>query len=183
MTSWLVVGLGNPGPAFASHRHNIGYRVVEELARRMQLRFRVVRGIRAEVADGRIGPPGGDGPRLILAKSRTFMNETGWAVTRLLAYYKLEPPQMIVVHDELDIDVGQLRVKFGGGGQRSQRPEVDPGRPRHRGTFIGYASALAVHPAARIQPIFCSATSLPARVRTLRSRSVAPRMQWNHLLR
>ena len=132
MTSWLVVGLGNPGPAFASHRHNIGYRVVEELARRMQLRFRVVRGIRAEVADGRIGPPGGDGPRLILAKSRTFMNETGWAVTRLLAYYKLDPPQMIVVHDELDIDVGQLRVKFGGGdnghnGLRSIRAALGTG--------------------------------------------------------
>lgn len=132
MTSWLVVGLGNPGPAFASHRHNIGYRVVEELARRMQLRFRVVRGIRAEAADGRIGPPGGDGPRLILAKSRTFMNETGWAVTRLLAYYKLEPPQMIVVHDELDIDVGQLRVKFGGGdnghnGLRSIRAALGTG--------------------------------------------------------
>lgn len=115
MTSWLVVGLGNPGPAFASHRHNIGYRVVEELARRMQIRFRVARGIRAEVADGRIGPPGGDGQRLILARSRTFMNETGWAVTRLLAYYKLKPPQLIVVHDELDIEVGQLRVKLGGG--------------------------------------------------------------------
>jgi peptidyl-tRNA hydrolase, PTH1 family len=132
MTSWLVVGLGNPGPAFASHRHNIGYRVVEELARRMQLRFRVVRGTRAEVADGRIGPPGGDGPRLILAKSRTFMNETGWAVTRLLAYYKLEPPQMIAVHDELDIDVGQLRVKFGGGdnghnGLRSIRAALGTG--------------------------------------------------------
>jgi peptidyl-tRNA hydrolase, PTH1 family len=132
MTSWLVVGLGNPGPAFASHRHNIGYRVVEELARRMQLRFRVVRGIRAEVADGRVGPPGGDGPRLMLAKSRTFMNETGWAVTRLLAYYKLEPPQMIVVHDELDIDVGQLRVKFGGGdnghnGLRSIRAALGTG--------------------------------------------------------
>ena len=132
MTSWLVVGIGNPGPAFASHRHNIGYRVVEELARRMQLRFRVVRGIRAEVADGRIGPPGGDGPRLILAKSRTFMNETGWAVTRLLAYYKLKPPQMIVVHDELDIDVGQLRVKFGGGdnghnGLRSIRAALGTG--------------------------------------------------------
>ncbi len=132
MTSWLVVGLGNPGPAFASHRHNIGYRVVDELARRMQLRFRVVRGIRAEVADGRIGPPGGDGPRLILAKSRTFMNETGWAVTRLLAYYKLKPPQMIVVHDELDIDVGQLRVKFGGGdnghnGLRSIRAALGTG--------------------------------------------------------
>jgi peptidyl-tRNA hydrolase, PTH1 family len=115
MTSWLVVGLGNPGPAFASHRHNIGYRVVEELARRMQIRFRVARGIRAEVADGRIGPPGGDGQRLILARSRTFMNETGGAVTRLLAYYKLKPPQLIVVHDELDIEVGQLRVKLGGG--------------------------------------------------------------------
>ena len=115
MTSWLVVGLGNPGPAFASHRHTIGYRVVEELARRMQLRFRAARGMRAEVADGRIGPPGGDGPRLILAKSRTFMNETGWAVTRLLGYYKLKASQMIVVHDELDIEVGQLRVKFGGG--------------------------------------------------------------------
>jgi peptidyl-tRNA hydrolase, PTH1 family len=132
MTSWLVVGLGNPGPAFASHRHNIGYRVVEELARRMQLRFRVARGIRAEVADGRIGPPGGDGARLILAKSRTFMNETGWAVTRLLAYYKLKPPQMIVVHDELDIDVGQLRVKFGGGdnghnGLRSIRAALGTG--------------------------------------------------------
>ena len=132
MTSWLVVGLGNPGPAFASHRHNIGYRVVDELARRMQLRFRVVRGIRAEVADGRIGPPGGDAPRLILAKSRTFMNETGWAVTRLLAYYKLKPPQMIVVHDELDIDVGQLRVKFGGGdnghnGLRSIRAALGTG--------------------------------------------------------
>jgi peptidyl-tRNA hydrolase, PTH1 family len=132
MTSWLVVGLGNPGPAFASHRHNIGYRVVEELARRMQLRFRVVRGIRAEVADGRIEPPGGDSPRLILAKSRTFMNETGWAVTRLLAYYKLKPPQMIVVHDELDIDVGQLRVKLGGGdnghnGLRSIRAALGTG--------------------------------------------------------
>ena len=115
MRSWLVVGLGNPGPAFASHRHNVGYRVAEELARRMQIRFRAARGTRAEVAEGRIGPPVGDGSKLILAKSRTFMNETGWAVTRLLAYYKLEPSQMIVVHDELDIDPGQLRVKFGGG--------------------------------------------------------------------
>jgi peptidyl-tRNA hydrolase, PTH1 family len=115
MSSWLVVGLGNPGPAFASHRHNIGYRVADELARRMGVRLSVLRGCRAEVADGRIGPPGAQAPRLILAKSRTFMNETGWAVTRLLSYYKLEPAQMIVVHDELDIDPGQLRVKFGGG--------------------------------------------------------------------
>ena len=115
MTSWLVVGLGNPGPAFASHRHNIGYGVAEELGQRLGVRFRVARGMRAEVAEGRLGPAGADGPRLIVAKSRTFMNETGWAVTRLLAYYKLEPSQMIAVHDELDIEPGQLRVKFGGG--------------------------------------------------------------------
>ena len=115
MSSWLVVGLGNPGPAFASHRHNVGYRVVDELARRIGARFSVLRGCRAEIAEGRIGPQGGEAPRLVLAKSRTFMNETGWAVTRLLAYYKLEPAQMIVIHDELDIDPSQLRVKFGGG--------------------------------------------------------------------
>jgi PTH1 family peptidyl-tRNA hydrolase len=115
MSSWLIVGLGNPGPAFVSHRHNVGYRVAEELARRMGVRFSVLRGSRAEVAEGRIGPPGDQTPRVVLAKSRTFMNETGWAVTRLLSYYKLEPAQMIVVHDELDIDPGQLRVKFGGG--------------------------------------------------------------------
>ncbi len=127
-----MVGLGNPGPAFASQRHNIGYRVAEELARRMDVRFRAARGMRAEVAEGRIGPPGTDAPRLILAKSRTFMNETGWAVTRLLRYVKLEPSQMIVVHDELDIDPGQLRVKFGGGdnghnGLRSIRAALGTG--------------------------------------------------------
>ena len=131
--TWLVVGLGNPGPAFAAQRHNIGYRVVEELAHRMGVRFRVARGIRAEVAEGRIGPPGGgNAGQLILAKSRTFMNETGWAVTRLLGYYKLQPAQMIVVHDELDIDPGQLRVKFGGGdnghnGLRSIRASLGTG--------------------------------------------------------
>ncbi len=115
MTTWLVMGLGNPGPAFASHRHNIGYRVADELSRRMGVRFRVARGMRAEVAEARLGPAGADATRMILAKSRTFMNESGWAVTRLLAYYKLEPTQMIAVHDELDLDPGQLRVKFGGG--------------------------------------------------------------------
>jgi peptidyl-tRNA hydrolase, PTH1 family len=132
MTSWLVVGLGNPGPAFAAHRHNIGYRVVEELAHGLDVRFRAARGMRAEVAEGRIGPLGDDAPRMILAKSRTFMNETGRAVARLLAYYKLEPPQMIVVHDELDLDLGQLRVKFGGGdnghnGLRSIRTSLGTG--------------------------------------------------------
>jgi PTH1 family peptidyl-tRNA hydrolase len=132
MSSWLVVGLGNPGPAFVSHRHNVGYRVADELARRMGARFSAKRGARAEVAEARVGSPGDDGPRLVLAKSRTFMNETGAAVNRLLSYYKLQPAQMIVIHDELDIDPGQLRVKFGGGdnghnGLRSIRQSLGTG--------------------------------------------------------
>ncbi len=115
MSVWLVVGLGNPGPAYAGHRHNVGFRVVEELAQRTGTRFSAPRGMRAEVAEARIGPPGPDSVRLILAKSRTFMNESGAAVSKLLGYYSLEPTQLIAIHDELDIEPGQLRVKFGGG--------------------------------------------------------------------
>ena len=133
MSSWLVVGLGNPGPAFASQRHNVGYRVADALAQRVGVRFSAKRGMRAEVAEGRVGSPGDDASsRLVLAKSRTFMNETGAAVSRLLSYYKLLPAQMIVIHDELDIDPGQLRVKFGGGdnghnGLRSIRQSLGTG--------------------------------------------------------
>jgi peptidyl-tRNA hydrolase, PTH1 family len=112
---WLVVGLGNPGPAYAGHRHNVGFRVVEELAVRLSARFTPMRGIRAEVAEGRLGGPGAESPRLVLAKSRTFMNETGGPVSRLLAYYRLDLDRMVVVHDELDIEPGQLRVKRAGG--------------------------------------------------------------------
>jgi PTH1 family peptidyl-tRNA hydrolase len=115
MAPWLVVGLGNPGPAYAGHRHNVGHRVVEELAARLSARFAPLRGIRAEIVEGRIGGPGPDSPRVVLAKSRTFMNDTGGSVSRLLAYYKLGLDRMVVVHDELDIDPGQLRVKRGGG--------------------------------------------------------------------
>jgi PTH1 family peptidyl-tRNA hydrolase len=132
MSPWLVVGLGNPGPAYAVHRHNVGYLVVDELARRANSRFSVAKGMRAETAEARLGLPGVEAPRLILAKSRTFMNETGGAVSRLLSYNKLELHQMIVVHDEIDIDPGQLRVKVGGGdnghnGLRSIRASLGSG--------------------------------------------------------
>ena len=115
MLPWLVVGLGNPGPTYASHRHNVGWHVVDELARRLGLRFGPVKGIRAELAEGRLGSPGADSPRVVLAKSRTYMNETGTPVAGLLGYHKIPPDRLIVIHDELDIDPGQLRVKFGGG--------------------------------------------------------------------
>ncbi len=110
-----MVGLGNPGPAYAAHRHNIGYAVVEELAGRIGARFHAPRGLRAEIAEGRLGPVGPDAVRVVLAKSRTFMNETGGAVAGLLSYLKVVPAELVVVHDEIDIDPGQLRTKFGGG--------------------------------------------------------------------
>jgi PTH1 family peptidyl-tRNA hydrolase len=115
MPPWLVVGLGNPGPTYASHRHNVGYHVVAELAVRLGTRFSAAKGIRAEVAEGRLGGPGVDAPRLALVKSRTYMNETGGPVSQLLAYYKVDLTRLVVIHDELDIEPGQLRVKFGGG--------------------------------------------------------------------
>lgn len=115
MQPWLVVGLGNPGPTYAFHRHNVGYHVADELARRLGVRFAAPKGIRAEVAEARLGAPGADSPRLTLVKSRTFMNETGGPVSGLLNYYRITPDRMVVIHDELDIGPGQLRIKFGGG--------------------------------------------------------------------
>ena len=121
MTAWLVVGLGNPGPTYASHRHNAGYLVVDELARRAQVSFSAARSLRAEVVQTRLTAQGGIGgigalaEKVILLKSRTFMNETGIAVAKATAWYGVRAEQVIAVHDELDIDFGQLRLKFGGG--------------------------------------------------------------------
>lgn len=110
-----MVGLGNPGPTYAGHRHNVGYLVADVLAARIGARFSAPRGMRAEVAEGRLGPPGPDAPRLTLMKSRTYMNETGGPVSKVLSYFSLEPDHLIAIHDELDIDPGQIRVKLGGG--------------------------------------------------------------------
>lgn len=121
MSTWLLVGLGNPGPTYASHRHNVGYRVVDELARRAGVRFSGSSPLRAEVAQTRLTAAGGLGgigaeaEQLVLLKPRTFMNESGAAVGKALAYHRIPPEQLVVVHDELDLDFGQLRLKFGGG--------------------------------------------------------------------
>ncbi len=111
----MIAGLGNPGPGYARNRHNIGFGVVEELADRVGARFTAPARMRAEVADGRLGPPGPDSRRVVLVKSRTFMNDTGAAMAKVSGYYKIAPDRLVVVHDELDLDLGRLRVKFGGG--------------------------------------------------------------------
>ncbi len=121
MSNWLLVGLGNPGPTYASHRHNVGYLVVDELARRAGVRFTGAGQLRSDVAQTRLTASGGMGgigaeaEQIVLLKSRTFMNETGAAVGKALAYYRIPPERMVAIHDELDLDFGQLRLKFGGG--------------------------------------------------------------------
>lgn len=112
---WLVAGLGNPGPGYAMHRHNIGFRVVDELSARVGAKFSAPARMRAEIAEGRLGPLGTDSVRLVLLKSRTFMNDSGAALAKAANYYKIGPDRLIVVHDELDLDLGRMRVKLGGG--------------------------------------------------------------------
>lgn len=129
---WLVVGLGNPGPSYAGHRHNVGYLVVDELARRMGSGFRAHKSGRAEVVEGRFGAPGAPGPRVVLAKSRTYMNESGGAVKALATFYKVPPERIVAIHDELDIAFGTLRSKLGGGdnghnGLKSMRSSLGTG--------------------------------------------------------
>ncbi|PJE97079.1 aminoacyl-tRNA hydrolase [Streptomyces carminius] len=111
---WLVVGLGNPGPEYAANRHNAGFMVADLLAGRMGGRFRAHRS-RAQVLEGRLGAPGAGGRRVVLAKPMSFMNLSGGPVTALRDFYKVPPERLVVVHDELDLDYGALRLKRGGG--------------------------------------------------------------------
>jgi peptidyl-tRNA hydrolase, PTH1 family len=130
--TWLVVGLGNPGPAYAGHRHNIGYLVVDELARRMGGSLRAHKSGRAEVLEGRLAPPGSPAPKVVLGRARGYMNESGGAVSTLAKFYGVEPDHVVAIHDELDIAFDTLRVKFGGGdnghnGLRSMRASLGTG--------------------------------------------------------
>jgi PTH1 family peptidyl-tRNA hydrolase len=114
--AWLVVGLGNPGPAYAGHRHNVGAMVVDVLAGRTGGSFRSHKA-RAAVLEGRLDGAGAGvpGPRVVLAKPSSFMNESGGPASTLLQFYKVDVGQLVVVHDELDIPFGELRLKRGGG--------------------------------------------------------------------
>jgi peptidyl-tRNA hydrolase, PTH1 family len=106
---WLIVGLGNPGPGYAGHRHNAGYMVADELARRMGGRFRAGK-FRAAAVDGRLA-----GQAVTVAKPLSYMNESGGPVAGLRGYYHLTPGQIVVIHDELDLPFGTIRLKLGGG--------------------------------------------------------------------
>jgi peptidyl-tRNA hydrolase, PTH1 family len=117
MDTWLVVGLGNPGPRYAGNRHNVGAMVVEELASRHGGAKLRAHKARASVAEVRLGtlPGGAPGPRAVLAVPSSFMNESGGPVKALMQFFGVDADHLIVVHDELDIPAGEVRLKKGGG--------------------------------------------------------------------
>lgn len=126
---WLVAGLGNPGPSYAGNRHNVGHRVVEELAQRMGSSFRAHKSGRADVVEGRLVV---GGPRVVLGRPRSYMNDSGGPIAALCAFYKVPAERVVVVHDELDLPFESLRVKLGGGdnghnGLRSVRAALGTG--------------------------------------------------------
>lgn len=125
--TWLIVGLGNPGSTYAGTRHNIGYLVADALAERMGGSFKKHTTGRADVVEGRLASE-----RAVLGRSRGYMNESGGPVKALASYYDVDVEHLIVIHDELDIDPGQLRLKKGGGdnghnGLKSIRQAMDSG--------------------------------------------------------
>jgi len=107
--AWLVVGLGNPGPSYAGNRHNAGFLVLDELGDRVGAKYKAHKG-RADVIEGRL-----TGVRTILAKPKSYMNTSGGPVASLRDFYKIRVDRIVVVHDELDIAFGRVRLKRGGG--------------------------------------------------------------------
>lgn len=106
---WLVVGLGNPGKQYASHRHNVGFMATDELANLVRAEdFR-------EKFTARFAKASHAGDQLVLLQPQTFMNESGRSVQPASAFFKVEPRNVLVVHDELDLPFGEMRLKVGGG--------------------------------------------------------------------
>jgi len=113
---WLVIGLGNPGPRYAGTRHNVGAMVVDELASRAGAALRTHKA-RASAAQVRVGtgPGGVPGPPAVLAVPTSYTNESGGPVKALLSFFSVPAERLVVVHDELDLDPGVVRLKRGGG--------------------------------------------------------------------
>lgn len=108
--AWLVVGLGNPGPTYASTRHNIGAMVIDEMVAQNSEKLTRHKRALADICETRVG-----GTQVVLVKPLSYMNESGGPVKALAKFYKVPSEQIIVLHDELDIPLAAIRVKLGGG--------------------------------------------------------------------
>lgn len=106
---YLVIGLGNPGPKYAGTRHNAGFLVLDVLAHRSGSKFKAHRG-RADLVEGRLGQQ-----RVLLAKPKCYMNMSGGPTASLRDFFKVPSERIVVVHDEIDLPYGVLRLKLGGG--------------------------------------------------------------------
>ena len=106
----LIVGLGNPGPQYDKTRHNVGFMVADALAGRVGSSFSSHKKSNSDIVQARL-----DGRSVVVAKPRTFMNLSGQPVAALARFFSVDPANIVVVHDELDIDFGALRLKLGGG--------------------------------------------------------------------
>ena len=108
---WLVVGLGNPGREYERTRHNIGFRVVDQLAAAEGITLRASRKHQGHVGTGRLRLASGDGPPVVLLKPSTYMNLSGHSVQSVMAYYKIPQDRLLVVVDDLDTPLGSVRLK------------------------------------------------------------------------
>lgn len=107
---YIVVGLGNPGRKYDVTRHNIGFEVIDELARTHQIKMTKIK-FKSLIGEGQI-----NGEKVILVKPQTYMNLSGQAVKEIMSFYQLEMSQLIVVYDDIDLDVGKLRIRKKGSG-------------------------------------------------------------------
>jgi PTH1 family peptidyl-tRNA hydrolase len=111
--TWLVAGLGNPGDQYAATRHNVGQMVIDQLVKRHSIKLASHKS-RTDIAAYKLGV-GIDAHQIILAKSHSYMNETGGPIKALANFFSVEPENIIVLHDELDIGFAAIRTKLGGG--------------------------------------------------------------------
>ena len=107
--TWLIIGLGNPGKEYRLTRHNVGFRVVDRLARQQGIQFKKRRG-GAQVGEGRMGTK-----KVVVAKPLTYMNKSGVAVKKLIKALDIPLDHLVVVHDDLDLACGRMKIKEGGG--------------------------------------------------------------------
>lgn len=163
---WLIVGLGNPGPKYADTPHNIGWRVIDDLAERCAVRLSAAKRAKAEAAQGRLL-----GQSVLLIKPTDFMNNSGGPTKALLQYYGGSVDRLVVVHDEIDLPAHALRLKFGGGdnghnGLRSLRSSL--------GTGDFYRVRVGVgRPLGRQDPADYLLRPMPAALRTDMANTVA----------
>ena len=149
----LVAGLGNPGREHERDRHNVGWMVVDELARRHSGTFRAK--FSGRVAELRI-----DGRRVALLEPETYMNDSGRSVGAAARFFKVDPPDLLVVHDEVDLELGQLQLRVGVGSRattgcaRSRRRSARRSSPGYESASGGPAAAIAGP-----SPISCSPRS------------------------